>query len=131
MSRNLKVINVLSPEYYTDAHIKGSMNVPLDELKDFASITPKDTTIVVYCAGYICSSSAQAWHTLHELGFDRLYAYEGGTNEWYQAKLPIVGACTMDYLKQPVERPTEGHDTTIQTISMQELKKMMEKERLL
>jgi 3-mercaptopyruvate sulfurtransferase SseA len=107
------------------------MNVPLDELKDFAASTPKDTTIVVYCASYICPVSSQAWHTLHELGFEDVYAYEGGTNEWYHAGLPIVGPCKMEYLQKPIGRPTEGHDTTIQTISMQELKKMMEKERLL
>jgi rhodanese-related sulfurtransferase len=131
MSKNLKVINVLNPEVYADAHIKGSMNVPLEELKDFALSTSKDTPIVVYCASYICPISAQAWHTLHELGFENVYAYEGGMNEWYHAKLPVVGACVMDYLKEPITEPSEHQETALQKISMHELKKMMERERLL
>jgi thiosulfate sulfurtransferase len=131
MGKSLKVINVLDPEYYADAHIKGSMNVPIDELKDFALSTAKDTPIVVYCAKYTCPLSAQAWHTLHELGFEHIYAYEGGMNEWYLAKLPVIGPCKKEYLQEPVERLENQHDTAIQQISMQELKKMMEKERLL
>jgi rhodanese-related sulfurtransferase len=131
MSKNLKVINVLNPEYYADAHIKGSMNVPLEELKDFALSTAKDTPIVVYCASYMCPSSAQAWHTLHELGFEHVYAYEGGINEWYHAKLPVVGPCTMKFLKEPVTKSSENQDSVVQTVSMHELKKMMEKEILL
>ena len=132
MSKRLKVINALNPEYYADAHIKGSMNVPLSELKDFAQYMAKETPIVVYCASYICPISAQAWHTLHELGFENVRAYEGGMNEWYHAGLPTIGNCTMDYLKQPILKPAgASEDQAVQTISMHELKKIMEKEMIL
>jgi 3-mercaptopyruvate sulfurtransferase SseA len=107
------------------------MNVPLEELKNFAQSTPKDTPIVVYCASYMCSASAQAWHVLHELGFEHVYAYEGGMNEWYHAQLPTVGAYTMKYLKESVVQSKDGSDTMVHTVSMHELKKMMEREKLL
>lgn len=131
MSKKLKVINALKPEYYADAHIKGSINVPIDELKNFALSTPKDTPIVVYCASYVCPLSAQAWHTLHELGFEHVYAYEGGVNEWYYAKLPVVGPCKMEYLQSPIGRQAGEGDTALQAVGIQELKKMMEREHLL
>jgi thiosulfate sulfurtransferase len=132
MSKRLKVINVLNPEYYADAHIKGSMNVPNAELKDFAQYTAKETPIVVYCASYICPKSAQAWHTLHELGFENVQAYEGGMNEWFHAKFPTVGPCTSEYLKKPiVASEATDMDQAVQRITMHELKKIMEKEKLL
>lgn len=127
----MRVINALLPEYYADAHIKGSINVPLKELKDFAQHTDKQIPIVVYCASYTCPVSAQAWHILHELGFQDVYAYEGGMNEWYHAGLPTQGPCKEEYLKEPITKPAEGGDASVQTISMQELKAKMEKEGLL
>ena len=129
-TKRLRVINVLTPEYYEDAHIKGSINVPLKELKDFAQHTDKQVPLVVYCVGYVCPASAQAWHTLHELGFQEVYAYEGGMNEWYHAGLPTEGPCKEKYLENKIEQ-TEKQDTSLQTITTQELKTKMEQNNLL
>jgi len=128
--RRLRVINVLDPEYYADAHIKGSINVPLKELKDFAQHTDKQTPIVVYCASYECPMSKQAWHVLHELGFQDLYAYEGGINEWYRGGFPTEGPHAQKYLHADIA-PSAKADETLQTITMQELKAKMEKEGLI
>jgi len=128
--RRLRVINVLDPEWYADAHIKGSINVPLKELKDFAQHTDKQTPVVVYCASYECSASKMAWHVLHELGFQDLYAYEGGMNEWYRAGLPTEGSHAQKYLQADIA-PSSKADETLQTITMENLKAKMEKEGLL
>jgi len=130
MSKRLKVLNVLSPEYYNDAHIKNSRNVPLDELKDFAEHTPKDTYIVVYCAHKHCDVSARAWHILHELGFENLFAYEGGMREWYEAGYPTEGPCALPYLHEPLPEGKE-QDHVIQSITKELLKSRMEREGLL
>lgn len=126
----LRVINVLSPDYYADAHIKGSINVPLNELKDFAQHTDKHTPLVVYCASYECSASTQAWHVLHELGFQELYAYEGGMNEWFHAGLPLEGLAMQEYLKAPID-VVANQDPSVQRIDMYELQGKMQREGLL
>lgn len=130
MSKRLKVINALSPDYYNDAHIKNSRNVPLAELKAFAEHTPKDTYIVVYCAHKNCDVSARAWHILHELGFDNLFAYEGGMREWYEAGYPTEGPCMLPYLHEPLSESNE-HDHAVQSITKELLKSRMEREGLL
>jgi rhodanese-related sulfurtransferase len=124
------VINALNPEMYNDAHIKGSINVPLSELKNFAEHTPKDTVIVVYCASINCDVSARAWHILHELGFENLFAYEGGMKEWYEAGYPTEGPCMGDYLHQPLE-PYRSDERAVQPITKELLKARMEREGLL
>jgi rhodanese-related sulfurtransferase len=130
MSNRLKVLNALSAELYNDAHIKNSLSVPLDELKTFAEHTPKDTAIVVYCAHRNCDVSARAWHILHELGFDNLFAYEGGMREWYEAGYPTDGPCNADYLHEPLG-PQANHDHAVQSITKELLKARMEREGLL
>lgn len=130
MSKRLKVINALNPEVYDDAHIKGSINVPLSELKNFAEHTPKDTVVVVYCAHRNCDVSARAWHILHELGFDNLFAYEGGMKEWYEAGYPTEGPCAADYLHKPLE-PHHVEDRSVQPITKEMLRARMEREGIL
>ncbi len=130
MSKRLKVLNVLSAEVYNDAHIKNSLNVPLVELKSFAEHTPKDTCIVVYCAHSNCDASARAWHVLHELGFDNLFAYEGGMREWYDAGYPTEGPCSESYLHDPFIKE-QSADHAVQSITKELLKSRMEREGLL
>lgn len=130
MSKRLKVLNVLDPEFYNDAHIKNSLNVPLAELKSFAEQTPKDTMIVVYCAHSNCDLSARAWHVLHELGFDNLFAYEGGMREWYESGYPTEGPCNESYLHTYLENSVE-HDHAVQAITKELLRARMEREGLL
>ena len=130
MSKHLKVLNVLNPEFYADAHIKNSLNVPLAELKNFAENSPKDTVIVVYCAHRNCDASARAWHVLHELGFDNLFAYEGGMREWFQAGYPTEGPCQESYLHEYGDFPAV-QDHAVQAITKELLKARMEREGLL
>lgn len=130
MSKRLKVLNVLSLELYNDAHIKNSLSVPLAELKNFAEQTPKDTAIVVYCAHSNCDLSARAWHILHELGFENLFAYEGGMREWYEAGYPTEGPAQASYLHEHVEQKS-AHDHAVQSITKELLKSRMEREGLL
>ncbi len=130
MSKRLKVLNVLSSESYADACIKSSLNIPLAELKSFAEYTPKDTCIVVYCAHSNCDASTRAWHILHELGFDNLFAYEGGMREWYEAGYPVEGPCSQAYLHEHLEKKADN-DHAVQSITKELLKARMEREGLL
>lgn len=89
----LIVINVLPQEYYTKCHIRGSINVPLEQLQGVANESwDKHDKIVVYCANYECSASKSAFSLLDKLGFTQVCAYEGGIKEWCQKGYPIVGS---------------------------------------
>lgn len=125
----LRVINVLAHEFYNDCHIKGSVNVPLDDLRNYVQDLDRTTPIVVYCAKYSCSASLQAWQMLHEMGFSNVRAYEGGIHEWYQAELPVEGACLKDYLQGPKEQVSS--DIAVEEIDMHKLYTEMKKAELL
>lgn len=114
----MKIINVLSPYYYQDCHIKGSINIPLEMLEETAKKLDKNEEIILYCAHYQCPASKKAWHILNDLGFTNSKAYEGGIVEWYQLGYPIEGVAKESYLQQPHEKE---NDDSIKTISAEEL----------
>jgi rhodanese-related sulfurtransferase len=83
--------NVLTSEYYSNENIRGSRHVPLDQIgRELAGADlPKDTEIVVYCAGPECPQSGAAAEKLQAYGYANVRAYEGGLEEWEAAGLPI------------------------------------------
>jgi rhodanese-related sulfurtransferase len=115
------VLNVLDKAMYDDCHIKGSVQVPLEEVERFAaSLDPEKAEIVVYCSNYMCTSSEYAVKKLKALGFQHVWAYEGGMAEWYQLGLPIEGSAQQPYLTKKVEKPT-NEEQSIPVITAQEL----------
>jgi rhodanese-related sulfurtransferase len=83
--------NVLTSQYYSNENIAGSRHVPLDTIgREVAGgDLPKDTEIVVYCAGPQCPQSGMAVEKLLTYGYTNVKAYEGGLEEWEEAGLPI------------------------------------------
>jgi len=127
-SKSFYVINVLDKANFDDCRIAGSINVPFEEITKFAQGINKDAEIVLYCANYMCTSSGQAAVQLGQMGFTKVWAYEGGTAEWYQMKdqtrYPLEGACKASYLNAPNNKPEE-HDTGVPVICAQELYEKM------
>jgi rhodanese-related sulfurtransferase len=123
MAAGVTAINVLAVEYAGDCRIKGTVAVPLADLAAFVAEMPRDVELVVYCAQYSCPLSRQAWKLLHGLGFTRVFAYEGGMQEWVQKGFPAEGACALSYLRAPVRKIAA--DSTIQTIDAEELRKRL------
>jgi len=117
MNNKFLLINALTKESYQDCHIKGSINIPLDDLKKEAQKLDKNSEIIVYCANYECPVSKEAWHVLKDLGFKNIRAYEGGMREWFEAGLPTEGACT--HYKR------KSDDPAVLTITAEELRKKM------
>ena len=83
------VIDVLSPESYAKAHVKGAINIPLSQLKNRAATLDKERRTVVYCASYECSASTEAAKLLGSLGFTDVFDYKGGIKEWTEAGLAV------------------------------------------
>ncbi len=80
------LINVLPPEEFNQEHIRTSVNVPQGD-PNFTDMVEKvagnkERPIVVYCAGFDCPASSDAAKKLDEAGFQYIYDYEGGTEDW-------------------------------------------------
>jgi rhodanese-related sulfurtransferase len=129
--QSLYVINVLDKESYADCRIAGSINVPFDQIETFAKNLDRSIEMVVYCANYMCTSSMVAAQQLKEMGFEKVWAYEGGTAEWYQmnkktnGKYPVEGTCHASYLSAANEKPAELASSEVPVISAEELHQKM------
>lgn len=126
----LYVINVLDKESYDDCNIAGSVNVPFNDVESFAKDLDRNVEIVVYCANYMCSASGAAAQKLKEMGFEKVWAYEGGTAEWYQlgtkaeGKYPVSGSCKASYLTAANNKP-EAEESHVSVINAEQLREKM------
>lgn len=50
LKEDAAIIDVRSPMEFSNGHVKGSTNIPLDQLKDELSLLPNNKTIVFCCA---------------------------------------------------------------------------------
>lgn len=133
---SLYVVNVLDADLYNDAHIKGSINITLQELEAKAKAWDHETPVVFYCSNYMCSGSGQAAKMLTALGFKDVRAYEGGTAEWYQLSKTdpsyiIEGPAQQRYLSIVMEKPSHEEEAGVRIITAPELKKMMKDANIL
>ena len=82
------IIDVRTADEYKSGHIKGSLNVPLNDIEKAMSWLIKDIPIITVCASG--NRSAQAKKILESNGFKKVY--NGGSwNNLKQSKR--VGSC--------------------------------------
>ena len=78
---------------YKKSHIIGALNLPLDasreEIAVFCESISKEQVIVVYCSGPECNSSRRLGGYLTFLGFEKVYIYLNGFEEWEAKNLPV------------------------------------------
>ncbi len=88
--KDFVLANVLEPEQFNKEHIRTSVNVPVgsDNFEDLMLTLAgtKDRNVVVYCANFDCDASTKAAEKLENAGFRHVYDYEGGTQDWMEAK---------------------------------------------
>lgn len=123
-SKGLYVVNVLDKDLFSDCHIKGSINIPFEEVEQFANKIDKSSHVVFYCSNYMCTASGISARLFKKLGFENVWAYEAGMADWYQNKLPVEGVCKQNYLEMKVDRP-QFEETDIKIITTDELKNKM------
>lgn len=62
-----QLVDVRTPEEFSEGHLDGARNVPVDDLASHLTELPRDRTLVVYCrSGH---RSARAAATLRSAGF--------------------------------------------------------------
>ncbi len=84
------VVETLGPRYYEDAHLPGAINIPHTEVDELAPrlLPDKSAQVVVYCSNRACQNSSQAARRLAALGYENVYDYEEGKQDWIEAGLP-------------------------------------------
>ena len=89
MERNpqAKVVMTLGPKAYAKSHIPGSINIwNITLAKEQFS---QDTEIIGYCSDQRCMASYYAYQQLAQAGFNNIWRFAGGLNEWSDAGYPL------------------------------------------
>ncbi len=89
MSKNKRVfvLDVRTPDEFRQAHLKGSVLIPLGELNRRVQEIPRDRPVMVYCA--VGARSATAASFLASKGYRDVYNMTDGIVGWYQNGLPL------------------------------------------
>lgn len=83
------IIDVRPSYEYFSGHLPGALSVPLDELDDFISSLPINSTVVAYCRGPYCAFAPEAVRRLGDSGV-RAMRLEDGFPQWRKAGYPVA-----------------------------------------
>lgn len=94
---DLIVVETLGPGYYEDAHLPGAINIPHTKVEELAPamLPDKSAEIVVYCSNKACQNSPQAARRLIALGYENVYDYEEGKQDWIEAGFPTESGAAL------------------------------------
>ena len=93
-TRNLPATHGIGPNTYREYHLPGAIRVPADENFGHSiqkAIPDKSTPVIVYCLNHACTASPKAARKLDQLGYEKVYDYEAGKQDWKAAGLPVEG----------------------------------------
>lgn len=71
LNKGAQIIDVRTRGEYASGHIKGSINIPLNEISSQAKKLKKDAPIITCCASGMRSASAKS--TLTSMGFTEVH----------------------------------------------------------
>jgi rhodanese-related sulfurtransferase len=88
---DVTVVETLGPQYYDDAHLPGSINIPHTEVARLAPqlLPDLDAAIVTYCSNTACRNSEAAAAQLRALGYTNVRKYAEGKDDWRDAGLVL------------------------------------------
>ncbi len=90
-NQNALIIDVRTPEEFSEAHLPNAKNFPIDNLsQDIETIKKlqQDRPLLVYCRSG--KRSARATEKLKNLGVNSLYNLKGGIKAWSNANYSII-----------------------------------------
>lgn len=84
------IVEALPPKYFEETHLPGAINIPHTEVDELAPrlLPDRSAQIVVYCSNRACQNSPRAARRLDALGYENIYDYEEGKQDWIEAGLP-------------------------------------------
>src|SRR5467141_2615691 len=87
-----QLIEVLPASEYKREHLPQAVNVPLSTMTAAnTKFLRKDQAVIVYCADYQCDLSARAAWRLESMGFQEVYRYTPGKEDWIAAGFETEG----------------------------------------
>ncbi len=94
------VIDARNPEEYQEVHIKGAINVPVNDFRKSKHLLPKNKSIelIFYCNGVKCGKSRRAAKKAAEEGYTNILVYAAGMPVWEEKGYPIYAG--PDYEKR-------------------------------
>jgi rhodanese-related sulfurtransferase len=84
---NMFLVDVRTPDEYRQAHLRGAVSIPLNDLKSRLGEIPKNRPVLVYCA--VGARSAPAAGFLAMKGYQEVYHLTDGLVGWYKNGFPI------------------------------------------
>lgn len=87
-NRNIFLLDVRTPEEFSQARLKGAVLIPISEIERRLGEIPRNRTIVVYCA--VGSRSNMVAGFLAEKGYREVYNVADGIVGLYRNGFPIV-----------------------------------------
>jgi rhodanese-related sulfurtransferase len=88
--QNVVLLDVRPAMEFESGHLRGAINIPLDDLPERMHELPQDRRIIAYCRGLYCLLADEAAAFLLDNGFD-VVRLEGGWPEWQSEGRPITG----------------------------------------
>ena len=85
---DLVILDVRTASEYEDGHIKGAVNIPVQELSARLDELSMDDELLVYCQ--TGNRSAQAVDILQDVGFTKIYHMNAGITGWIEAGYPVA-----------------------------------------
>jgi len=82
------VLDVRPPEEFAAGHVRGAVNIPVQELEKRIKELPKRREVIAYCRGPYCLMSYDAVALLRKKGL-KARRLEAGLPEWRLGGLPV------------------------------------------
>ena len=86
-NKNIYLLDVRTPQEYSQGKLAGSVLIPLGEFERRIREVPKNKIIIVYCA--VGSRSKPAANFLSQNGYKNVYNMTDGIVGWYRNGFPI------------------------------------------
>ena len=83
------------PNEFTDEHIEGAENLPLDNLNDYMAQIDRNEPVYVHCAGGYRSMVANS--ILKARGFDNVVNIEGGMTAIKKTSVPTIASTPVSH----------------------------------
>lgn len=94
LSGDVIFLDAREEEEYAEGHIKGALNLPFEFWDDYwEGVEPyldPQKDIVTYCGGLDCELSLFEARELKTTGYEKVYTFFGGWQQWEAAGLPIA-----------------------------------------
>jgi rhodanese-related sulfurtransferase/DNA-binding transcriptional ArsR family regulator len=88
LKENAVLLDVRPKQEFEAGHLRGAINIPIDELRDRLKELPKGRQVITYCRGEFCVFADEAAQILRGKGYD-VVRLEGGWPEWQSEGRPV------------------------------------------